>query len=560
MQRIWNIKKRDNKLENQLSQNLRVSKILSQLLVNRGIRDPEGASRFLNPKLALLSSPDSLPDLSLALSRIKKAIKNKEKVMIFGDYDVDGLTATALLKSIFKELGLEVIHYLPHRINEGYGLNKGAVKLAKKEGVRLLVTVDCGTNSFEEIAQLKRLDIDVIVTDHHQPICEDLPCALAIINPKRKDSKYGYRDLAGVAVAYKFAQGLTLKPLEEYLDLVCLGTIADVVPLTDENRIIAKEGLSFFSQTKNLGLIALLQQSGMKNSLINATSISYIIAPRINASGRIDTAEVSLKLLLTDSPQEAEELARKVCLLNSQRQGIENRMLKEALDIIEKEINFKEHRVIVVAKEGWHPGVLGIVASKIKDIFHRPTVVISTNDNLCRGSARSINNFHILEALLECKDILAAFGGHQRAAGLSIIKDNIKLFRNRLNHIATERLDLTDLYPCLDIDMELRFSDLDEGLIREIELLEPFGEANPKPIFYTPGLCLKSEPEILNKNTLRCWITDGEFTYKAVGFNMAGLKNRIENCRSFELAYSLHLDKWYDPPNIELEIEDVRLV
>ncbi len=560
MQRIWNIKKRDNKLENQLSQNLRVSKILSQLLVNRGIRDPEGASRFLNPKLALLSSPDSLPDLSLALSRIKKAIKNKEKVMIFGDYDVDGLTATALLKSIFKELGLEVIHYLPHRINEGYGLNKGAVKLAKKEGVRLLVTVDCGTNSFEEIAQLKRLDIDVIVTDHHQPICEDLPCALAIINPKRKDSKYGYRDLAGVAVAYKFAQGLTLKPLEEYLDLVCLGTIADVVPLTDENRIIAKEGLSFFSQTKNLGLIALLQQSGMKNSLINATSISYIIAPRINASGRIDTAEVSLKLLLTDSPQEAEELARKVCLLNSQRQGIENRMLKEALDIIEKEINFKEHRVIVVAKEGWHPGVLGIVASKIKDIFHRPTVVISTNDNLCRGSARSINNFHILDALLECKDILVAFGGHQRAAGLSIIKDNIKLFRNRLNHIATERLDLTDLYPCLDIDMELRFSDLDEGLIREIELLEPFGEANPKPIFYTPGLCLKSEPEILNKNTLRCWITDGEFTYKAVGFNMAGLKNRIENCRSFELAYSLHLDKWYDPPNIELEIEDVRLV
>lgn len=559
MQKIWNISKPDIKIQGRLSKDLGISRILSQILMNRGIATSQVAQQFLNPELFQLLAPSDLPDMARACQRIKKAIKNKEKIMIFGDYDVDGLTGTALLKSTLKKLGLEVIHYLPHRINEGYGLNKQAIKTAKAENVNLLIAVDCGTTSFLEIEELRRLNIDAIIIDHHQPVTESLPPALAIINPKRKDSKYGYRDLAAVAVVYKFAQSITAELLEQDLDLVCLGTIADVVPLNGENRIIAKKGLALFPQTKKPGLISLIEQSRIKNDSINTTAISYILAPRINASGRVDSAEVSLKLLLAESIQEAEQLARQLCSFNSKRQQIGDRMLKEAQDMIEKEVNFKQHKVIVVAKAGWHQGVLGIVASKIKDIFHRPTVVISIGDDLCRGSARSVNNFHILEALLECKDMLMKFGGHQRAAGLSIDKHNIKSFKHKLNRIAEERLTLEDLYPCLDIDTELRLSDLNDNLVSQIQLLEPFGEANPRPIFYSRNLRLKSEAETLNKNALRFWVTDGQFTYKAIGFDMAQIKARLDNCQHFDLAYTLQLDKWYDPHTIQLKIEDIRL-
>ncbi len=559
MYKIWNIAKPQEKLQNKLKKDLGISKILTQLLINRNITDSSIAEQFLNPKLSGLLASDSLPDMGTACSRIKRAVKNKEKIMIFGDYDVDGLTSTALLKSILKKLGLRVIHYLPHRINEGYGLSKQAIKQAKEENVSLVITVDCGMSNYSEIEELNRLNIDVIITDHHQPLGGKLPPAFAVINPKRQDSRYNYKDLAAVAVAYKFAQRITSKFLEEELDLVCLGTIADVVPLNGENRIIVKEGLSRISQTKRAGLLALIEQAKIKQNLINSTAISYILAPRINASGRLDSADISLRLLLSESSQEAEQLARQVSSLNSQRQQIGDKILREAQDLIDKEINFKEHKVIVLAKPGWHQGVLGIVASRIKDTYHRPTVIISINEHLCKGSARSVNNFHILEALLECNDVLEKFGGHQRAAGLSIVKNNIEAFKDRLNRIAQQRLTLEDLYPQLDMDMELGLADLDQELLDELKMLEPFGEANPEPVFYSRNLSLKSELEIIGRNGLRFYVTDGRFTYKAVGFNIADFKTGLENSKRFDLAYTLQVDKWYDSHNIILKIKDIRL-
>jgi len=559
MQRIWNIAKPNHKQQAQFKKDLGISDILSQIVINRGITTSQEAAYFLKPQLSNLISPDRLPDIVPACQRIKKAIKSREKIMIFGDYDADGVTSTVLLKSILSKLGLEVIHYIPHRVKEGYGLNKGAIKIAKKERIGLFISVDCGTASIAEIEQLKRMNIDTIVIDHHQPTTEKLPPALALINPKRKDSRYGYQDLAGVGVAYKFAQAITRQPLEEDLDLVCLGTIADVVPLIGENRIIVKQGLDYLAQTKKAGLRALIKESRLKDKFINATTVSYIIAPRINAPGRIDSAEASLKLLMTESEEEAEEVAKLINRHNQKRQEIEGLILREAQDIIDKEVNFKEQRVIVVSKEGWHQGVLGIVASKLADKFYRPTIVISIGDTLCKGSCRSIKNFHILEALLGCKHLLGGFGGHKHAAGLAIAKDKIKDFREAINHIARERIALEDLYPSLDIDIEVGLEDLNEELVSQFQELEPFGEGNPEPMFYTKNLKLKSEPEVLNRDTLRLWVTDGDITYKAVGFGMGMMKDEILASDHFDVVYTPSIDNWGNCGTIQLEIKDIRL-
>jgi len=559
MQRIWNIVKPQLQLQQQLVGELGIPLILSQLLINRGVTGPGEAAEFLNAQLSGLASPQELPDVASACRRIQRAIKHKEKIMVFGDYDADGLTSTALLKSVLKRLGLEVIHYIPHRVKEGYGLNKQALKSAKEESVGLFISVDCGTTSSGEIEQLKRMGIDTIVIDHHQPTSDKLPPALALINPKRPDSRYKYKDLAGVGVVFRFVQALTREELQDELDLVCLGTIADVVPLNGENRILTKHGLLRLHNTTKAGLRALIKQSRLKNGHIDATSVGYIIGPRINASGRVDSAEVSLRLLMSDSEQEAEELARTVNCHNQKRQEIEALILKEAQEMIEKEVNFKDHRVIVLAKKGWHQGVLGIVASKLSDRFYRPAVIISISDNLCRGSCRSIKNFHILEALLECGHLLERFGGHKYAAGLAIAEDKIKLFSSAINRIARERIALEDLYPSLDIDMEVSLNDWDEELVDQLKQLEPYGQANPEPLFFTRNLRLKSEPEVLSRNTLRFWVTDGKTTYKAVGFSMGLMKEEIRESDYFDLVYTPSIDNWHDCANIQLEIKDIRL-
>ncbi len=541
-----------------MGKELGISSVLAQVLLNRGIKDAGEAERFLKAQTSMFLDALALPDIKKAVARIKQAIKNKDKVMIFGDYDVDGITSVALIESFLKKLGLHVEHYLPHRIKEGYGLNKTAVKIAKAKGIRLFITVDCGTGSFEEVDELNKAGIDVIITDHHEQGSDKLPAALAVINPKRRDSAYGFRELSGSGVAYKFIQAISGEVLEEELDLACLGTIADVVPLNGENRIIARQGLKKLSESKRPGILALIEQSGIKKRPLGTMAVSFIICPRLNANGRMDSAETSLELLLSDSMPKAQELAKLTNATNQQRQKVEERIFQEAQMLIDKEINFKDHRVIVLAGEGWHQGVLGIVASKLADRFYRPTILLSLNEGLCKGSCRSIKNFHIFQALLECKGLLDGFGGHSHAAGILIHKDRIGDFKTMMNSIAHKKLTLEDFYPSIDADMELGFSDLNETLAGELEMMEPFGTGNPEPVFYTPGLKLKSKPALLGRDTIKFWVTDGSYTYQAVGFGMAEFAGALMEAPAFDMLYTPTIDGWQGHNSLQLEIKDLR--
>lgn len=556
--KILKIASPDTRLQNTLSREIGISKILTQILINRGIKNAEEAEKFLNAGPDHLLDPYLFSDMQNAVNLIKKAAKNKKRVMLFGDYDVDGLTALTLLKETLSKIGLETVHYIPHRIKEGYGLNKNIIHLARQKEITLLITVDCGTNSNEEIRELRRRNIEVIVTDHHEPLNHDVALyASAIINPKIKGSRYKYRDLAGVGVAFKLCQAITGKKLLEDLDLVSLGTIADVVPLTGENRVMVKEGLIKLAHTKRQGLKALIETSRIKGKKITTGFVSFILGPRINASGRMDTAEIALNLLMSESDDEAGELARTIEMFNRQRQKIEEKILEEAHDLIDREINFKEHKIIVIAKENWHQGVLGIVASKLADKFYRPTIVISKTDGLCKGSGRSIKNFHLFKALLECKDFLKAFGGHSHAVGLVITSDNIEDFRNKINCLAKERLVLEDLLPSLEIDMELSLSGLNQEIIAEFEGLEPFGTGNPEPLFYTRNLKIRGEPQVLSRDTLKFWVTDGHITSEAIGFGMASFKDSLTKADSFDLVYTPRIDDWHGRESVLLEGKDI---
>lgn len=555
--KILRISSPDIPLQARFSKELGISKILAQILINRGLKSPDEAREFLDVRLGQLFNPGLFSDMRKAVSLIRKAKESHDKVMIFGDYDVDGITALCLLKQTLGKIGIQAEHYLPHRIKDGYGLSKNIVPVAKDKGIKLLITVDCGTSSHKEIGELKKNNIETIITDHHEPAGEELPPASCIINPKVKNSGYPYRELAGVGVAYKLCQALSDSVLSEELDLVSLGTIADVVPLTGENRVIVKEGLLRLQETKRPGLRALIENAGIKNRKFTSTFVSFILGPRINASGRMDSAETSLSLLLSRDPEEADGLAKVIEAYNRQRQKIESKIMEEAQDLINREVNFKEHKVIVIAKEDWHKGVLGIVASKLADRFYRPAIVISLDEHLCKGSGRSIKNFHLFQALSECKDYLDAFGGHSHAAGLVITRDNIDEFRRNINRLAHEKLTFDDLLPGLDIDMEVSFSDLNEGAVSELEKLEPFGTGNPEPLFYTRGLKLKGEPLTLSRETLKFWVTDGNSTFQAIGFGMSGFRDSLMNSASFDLVYYPRIDNWQDDSSVILEVRDI---
>ncbi len=556
--KILNILSTNSRLQSSLSQELKISPIIAQVLINRGMDNVKDADSFLNSRMQDLLDPFSFTDMPKAVSIIRKAIREKEKVVIFSDYDADGITALTLLKNTLSNLGLNISHYIPHRVKEGYGLNKKVLDLTRQENAGLLITADSGTSSYEEIKELRRLGLEVIVTDHHEPLHKDnLPQASAIINPKVKGSGYKFRDLAGVGVAYKLCQALTDDMLIEELDLVALGTIADSVPLIGENRIIAKEGLERIFHTKRPGLKALIESSRIKGKKITTEYVSFILGPRINASGRVDTAELALSLLMSENEDEAKGLAKAIEVCNRQRQKIESIILEEAQDLIDREVNFKEHKVVVVAKEGWHTGVLGIVAAKLSERFYRPTILISLTDKLCRGSGRSIKNFHLFQALLECNDLLDSFGGHQHATGLVISKGNIENFKNRINSLVKDKLSLEQLIPTIDIDMELKLSDISESFVEELERLEPFGTGNPEPLFYTQNLKLKGQIRVLSRDTLKFWVSDGKFTYEAIGFGMAGIQSSLNQAECFDIVYLPKMDDWQGESSLILEVKDI---
>jgi single-stranded-DNA-specific exonuclease len=559
MQKTWKFKEPQIELKDILSKKLGLSSLFVQLLISRGITDVESAQSFLKNRLEDLCDPFLMADMDIVVRRLNEALKKKEPIFIATDFDVDGVTSCAILETELKRLGGIVEHYMPHRVRDGYGLNAEAVSLSKEAGAKIFISLDCGITAFAEMRAIKEAGMDAIIIDHHMPSEIDRPEALAILNPKQKRCLYPFKELASVGLVYKVVSALAPESAKEYLDLVALGTVADVVPLRGENRIFVTHGLDALNKTKRQGLLSLISAAGIGEKKISTHSISFMLAPRLNASGRIDSAHTSLDLLMATDEEAADTLAENLNTNNRQRQKIEEQVVREAMDLIEKEVNFKEDFIIVLSKEDWHPGVLGIVASKIVDRFYRPAVIISLQDGLGRGSARSIHNFHIYEALGQCACFLKEFGGHKYAAGITIDGKNIKAFKDLLNKVARQAFKTDVLAPVLEIDAQIPLSLINEELLSSIDSLSPFGEGNPRPVFVSRGLSIKSKPAVVGKNSLKFWVSDGECTYEAIGFGLADFLGLVQEAKRIDMAYCLGWDTWNANNPIQIEIKDIRV-
>ena len=561
MNRIWRVKKAHPELSLSLAKSLGISSVTAQLLINRGIKDEMQAHHFLHGDLSSCHDPWLLKDMEKSVKRVKRAIEKKENILVYGDYDVDGITAAALLEKALTYLKAKVTTYIPNRLEEGYGLNRNAVQLAHRKKVSLIITVDCGISGHKEIEEANRLGIDTIVTDHHEIKTEALPAAHSIINPLREGCGYPFKHLAGVGLAYKLAQALlknTGYHIENLLDLVALGTVSDLAAQSGENRILTRAGLERLNTTNNTGIKALIGVSGLKEKNISCGHIGYVLGPRINAMGRVGSPEVALRLLLTDDGAEAAKLAEILNKENRNRQKIEKQVLNEAMEKVEREINFKTTRVIVLSGAGWHKGVIGIVASRITDKFYRPTIMIAEEGKTGKGSGRSIDNFHLFNAISSCSEYLKDFGGHEGACGLTIETKNIKKFRDKINAVAMELISEDDLYPAMDIDIEVELSRLSEKLVREVELMAPFGPENPRPAFSTKDVYLKNEPRRISRNGFKAWVTDENITCEAVSFR-AGEKGLPPKGSRVSLVYSPTINTWQGLSSLQLDLKDLKM-
>ncbi len=556
----WDLPVPNPQLQAQISSLLHIHPILVQLLINRGIATPLEAEAFLNISLDQLHDPFLMRDMDKAVERVKLARDRQERVLIFGDYDVDGVTSSVVLNRALTRYGLEVVHHIPDRMDDGYGLNLNVAELARQEQAKLVIAVDCGITALKEVQSLNAEGIDIVILDHHEPAEEGIPQCCAVVDPKRKDCPYPFKHLAAVGIAAKFTQALFGGVPKEILDLVALGTIADVVPLREENRIFVKFGLPCIENTDNLGLQALLDVARIKGKKMRPYHAGFILGPRINAAGRMESARHSLELLLSHDFQAAMDLALKLESINIERQQLQKTMIQEAMDMVEREVNFNKEKVIVLIKEGWHKGVLGIVASKIVETFYRPAIVATLENGIGTGSARSIDGFHLHDALNSCSDILDDFGGHRLAAGVTFRQEQGPELRRRLNEYAQKFLTPEDLVPVLLVDAEVSLKDLSVDLVERIDLLEPYGEGNRPPVFCTRNVSIKSHPMCLAKETLKFWISDGETTISVVGFGMGRFKEQLALNQTIDVAYELAIDDWNKAPTVQLRLRDIRLV
>ena len=563
----WRVREPELALQKTLAASLNISTITSQLLINRGISDIQQAERFLSSTLSDIRSPLGMKGMKEGVERVQKALHNKEKIAIYGDYDVDGITSTSILLMFLKSAGANVSYYIPERIAEGYGLNADAISKLAERGVTLLITVDCGISDHAELKLAKELGMDVVVTDHHE-VPGDLPPAYAIINPKQSGCPFPFKNLAGVGVAFNFIIALraTLRDegfwkekevpnLKEYLDLVALGTIADVVPLVDENRIFVKYGLMELTASTKPGIIALKEISGLNDVPINAGMVGYRLAPRINAAGRVGKGVDGVRLLTSESYDEAASIAKLLDDGNKERQGLEEVILREATEMVESGL-ISDRKSIVLASESWHPGVIGIVASRIAEKYYRPTVMIAIKDGVGKGSARSIHSFMLYEGLKECSHLLNEFGGHDYAAGLSINEENIEKFSDAFERVASNKLSDEDMVPEMDIDATMDLNDVTEGLVKELDNLAPFGEANPEPLLCSTGLGI-ADCKVVGNNHLKMRVKQGRTVRDAIGFGMGNLN--LSPGINLDTAFIPQINLWNGGKSIQLKLKDVRI-
>ena len=546
-----------------LAAELRLPPLICRLLLVRGHATVEPAKEFLRPRLERLHSPHSLPDAAVAVERLVRAVRDAETVLIHGDYDVDGICATTLLTRSLRYFGARPVPFIPRRLQDGYDLSEAGVRAAREAGAGLVVTCDCGTSALKPIRALCDSGIDVIVTDHHLP-GGPLPECLAVLNPKRAGSEYPDRDLAAVGVAFKLMLALAEKLgananfVYNMLDLVALATIADVAPLRGENRIFARYGLRLMAETPHQGLRALMRASGVDGKTLTAGRIGFILAPRLNAAGRIGHAMQGVELLLSDSEPQSNRIARELEEMNRRRQDIDRATLEEArrrIDTIDLDNTFG----IVLAEQGWHPGVIGIVASRIVEETGRPAVLIALDGNEGKGSGRAPGPFDLHAGLSECKDLLIRFGGHKAAAGVTIDASRVAEFAQRFNDVARSKLSREDLQPELRIDAEISIDDVTDELEGVLRHFEPFGVGNPTPVFVSRGVRLSMAPRLVGTDGLKLRIATANGDRDALGWGMGDLALEIRPETVIDLAYRLERDTYQGVSRLQLRIADLRL-
>ena len=550
-------------------------KPVAELMLKKGISSPDDIENFFNGSLKSLRNPFEISDVEKAAERIAKAVMNHERICIYGDYDVDGITATALLYIFLMQCGANVSYYIPNRLEEGYGLNKEAVKEIAARKTNLIITVDCGISAVQEVLEASIHGMDIIITDHHQPSKELPVAAYAIINPMREDDTYPNKTLAGVGVAFKTVMALrfVLKKYDFFkqevpnirnlLDIVTLGTIADVMPLVDENRIFVRHGLELMSgENVRIGIDELKKtvENLSASKKMKTSNIGFQLAPRINAMGRMASSEKSFKLLVTQNRSEAKQLALELDNENKYRQMIERDILQQTYDLIEKNQYAELQSGLVIASDNWHPGVIGIVASRVVDKYFKPTVILTEDNGVYKGSARSIPGFHLYDGLSSLSDILISFGGHKYAAGVKLEKKNLEEFRNRFNEVVKTSLKEEDFIPEIYIDAEIDSKDITNEVMQWLEKLEPYGQGNKEPVFFMKKV-FKYQVETFvgkNFNHLKCVFEKYGLIFEAIGYNMKEYKSLMAENDKFDILFSLVHNTWKNTKVIQLNLKDIK--
>ncbi len=565
--KIWNFKNkklRDKEI-NDISREYHIPRVISTILLNRGIEAADIPS-FLKKSMSDIINPNLMLDMDKAAERIITAIKNKEKIAVYGDYDVDGITSTAILYEFLLSIGADVEYYIPNRKGEGYGINIMAVNKLYKQGINLMITVDCGITAIGEVEFAKLQGMDVIITDHHT--CKDrLPAAAAaILNPKRPDCEYPFDALAGVGVTFKLVLALAIKNkmntndvFAKYIDLAALGTIADVVPLQGENRIIVDKGLKVLQKPKRKGLSAIMEVSGVSGKPVNASTIAFAIAPRLNAAGRLGSATTAVELLLTKDNARAREIALSLDAENKERQATEHEIFNEALKMIAADVNFEKKKVIVLAKEGWHQGVIGIVASRICDMYYKPCILVSYANGVGKGSGRSIKGFNLFDALTHCEKYLTDFGGHAVAAGLNVNMSDLENFTKEINKYADEMLTQQDMIPSIDIDCPLSEQSITIDNAKLLSKLEPFGMCNERPVFAIANAQIAAISAVGAENKhLRMRIIKNNRAINCIGFGMGEYAMLLGSGDYINLAFQMDINTYQGNESVQLILKDIK--
>ncbi len=564
---IWDHQTADERQAETLAASMDLEPAIARLLVLRGITTVEEAERFLNPRLEHLHDPFRLTDLPLAVDRLQRAIEGRERIAIHGDYDVDGVTSTVILRRVLELLGADVIHFIPERLKDGYGLEPASIDRLAAQEVAVVVSVDCGIRSQAAAARARELGLDLIVTDHHEPDAV-LPPAFAVINPKRRDCEYPDKNLAGVGVALKLVQALCLRTdrsrwLPAFVKLAAVGTVADVVPLRGENRVIAKLGLERLSRKRHaIGLQTLLDSTGLLGESLTSFHVAFRLAPRINAAGRMSTPDLATRLLLlTDDDREAEakSLAEQLEAVNVRRQEEEAEILAAARRKVDSDPDVGSHAILVVWGTGWHRGVIGIVASKLVDLFHRPAIVLAVEGDLAYGSGRSIPGFDLLGALEDCGELFTRFGGHRHAAGVTIESDRLTELRRRITAFADDRLGPEQLMPRLRIDSHLPLAAITPAMMAGLRSMEPFGAGNPRPVFHSGPVELADGPRVLKSRHLAMRVRQQGRVFRAIAWRMADRADFVARHRdALDLAFNLTENNYRGEHTIELSVNDIR--